>query len=251
MSEILGERGSRKQQSGIGTGGIPVPETDEAVGMERTEAEVEAVGIEHLVPADVLERYWRCVDKGAPNGCWQWRGASAPNGYGAFTWYGYLRIRPSGTSVLRAHRFAYELRHGFIADRRVLACHRCDNRRCVNPDHIFLGSARDNALDATAKGRVPRGAQSRRSKLTEAEVEEIRALALVGVRRGALGALYGISERTVPNILDGSTWRHVTGRPPLAALVRAYVRATASKITLAELVETARACGIEVSSWAA
>lgn len=80
-----------------------------------------------------------------PDGCWEWMGARTPLGYGQLS-------AGHGRPPLYAHRIAYELRHGPIPSRRFI-CHRCDNPPCVNPAHLFLGDARANHADMTAKGR--------------------------------------------------------------------------------------------------
>lgn len=103
-------------------------------------------------PADI--RFWRFVQKG--DGCWEWQGCTMGEaGYGLF--------HKDGRSVL-AHRFAYELVRGAIPD-GLWVLHKCDNRRCVNPDHLFLGDRADNMRDAHQKGRIDMNKVSRAGRL--------------------------------------------------------------------------------------
>lgn len=88
------------------------------------------------------ERFWSHVDK-SDSGCWQWRELVRGLKYGRF------RV---GNTIWRAHRFSYQLAFGPIPN-GLFVCHRCDNARCVRPDHLFLGTHTDNMRDAQAKGR--------------------------------------------------------------------------------------------------
>lgn len=144
------------------------------------------------------ERLMRLVDK--TDKCWLWRGGLSPKGYGT--------IRIKGKPY-RAHRLSYELFKGSPKDMKVL--HTCDVPRCVNPAHLWLGTDTENIADRDAKGRAAKGETCHLSKLTEAEVLEIRAMKErePGLTYARIGARFGIVAGTVHQIIRRKTWRHV------------------------------------------
>lgn len=149
------------------------------------------------------------LDKSAgPDGCWVWT-ASTINGYGQ------IGIQRDGRATNNlAHRVAYELANDVdLTDECVL--HRCDNRPCCNPAHLFLGDRDDNAKDMVAKGRqrngiVP-GERHGMSKMTDATVIELRRMyALREASQSELARRFGIKQSTVWAIIHRRTWHHVT-----------------------------------------
>jgi hypothetical protein len=134
-----------------------------------------------------------------PNsGCWLWLGATNPSGYGHFTSRGTLRL---------AHRAAFEVHIGPIPS-GVCVCHRCDTRACINPDHLFLGSAADNSHDALKKGRLKthRGVEHPRAALTDDDVRQIR---LDSRTLTEIGNDYGVHHTTVMRVKTRKRWAHV------------------------------------------
>jgi len=141
--------------------------------------------------SNFMERFWSKVDKSS-EGCWTWMGAHKPSGYGNVT-YCY--------KVYSAHRMAYELTFGSIPHGQFVL-HHCDNPRCVNPSHLFLGTTVDNARDMLAKGREGN------SKLDFAKATEIRRLySLGGIFQKELADLFGVHYSTISNIVKHKVWR--------------------------------------------
>ena len=138
------------------------------------------------------------IDSKYPTECWLWTGSKNDRGYGT-VWSTKL-----DTSIY-AHRVAYTLTYKH--PRRQCVLHKCDNRLCVRPDHLFLGSRRDNAADMDAKHRRVSVNKERhgRAKLSLREVEEIRAKhGLVGYT--LLAREYGVSRAAIRNIIKRKVW---------------------------------------------
>ncbi len=135
--------------------------------------------------------------------CWNWIASCTRHGYGQFNGRALLGRK----TQIPAHRAAWMLHKGFVSS-DVLVCHRCDNRKCVNPDHLFLGTHKDNIADRDRKGRRNVGAAA---VLTEFDVRQLRKQhAAGGVSYNKLAARYGVTHRTVILAVTGRTWAHVT-----------------------------------------
>ena len=154
-----------------------------------------------MIPTKLIKLFWSKVNKSDPEGCWDWKASKFPSGYGAFGAshnHGYSQ---------RAHRFAWELFFEPIPP-GWLVLHKCDNRGCVNPNHLFLGNTQQNTLDRDYKGRgnAPKGSNNGLSKLTETQVEHIRK-----DQRSthAIGKDYGVSHMTISRIKRRKTWGHL------------------------------------------
>lgn len=149
----------------------------------------------------VDEYFWAHVQKS--DGCWTWTGTVfADSRYGRVT----SRIAPS----CLAHRVSYILHHGEIpAD--MCVCHTCDNTRCVNPEHLFLGTSAENTADRERKGRGAKGVRNGGGvKLDDAKVREMRALhAAGGITYAELGRRYRVSDVTAQYVIERRIWKHV------------------------------------------
>ncbi len=147
--------------------------------------------------AEDIERFWAQVDKSGL--CWLWTGGLTEKGYGRAWFQGKKR---------RAHRLAYFLTNGRIPTGLNIN-HHCDVRNCVNPEHLWVGTQKENMQDAWAKGRGVfvhhSGEDHPSAKLTDAEVAEIRVLKTAGgMTQRQISKIYNVSEQLISNILTGS-----------------------------------------------
>lgn len=153
----------------------------------------------------IKERFFAKITKG-PN-CWEWNGFKRL-GYGViFETVGPLKRQRK----ILAHRYSYEIHKGLF-DKKSCVLHRCDNRACVNPEHLFLGTRGDNNKDRSEKGRSANGNHLPFSKVNPEIVRQIRAEYKPGVRgfgQRALSKKFGIHQDTIRQIALGITWRHV------------------------------------------
>lgn len=132
--------------------------------------------------------------------CWIWRGPFYQSGYGGFS---------VGSNSYYAHRFAWELEHGRAPVDGEQVRHTCDNRRCVNPAHLVIGSFSDNMQDAIDRDRFAHSERHWNAKLTQADVLEIRALARSGLTHNSIAERYGRCRSSITNIVNRRQWRHV------------------------------------------
>lgn len=135
------------------------------------------------------------------SGCWIWLGAKCAQGYGNM-W--------SGSRYEKAHRVSYRLLVGSIPG-GMFVCHSCDRPSCINPEHLWLGTARDNIADAISKGRYRNGSahgeRNGSAKLSADEVREIRETPKKYGSGRVLAARFGVTESTICEIRSGRSWR--------------------------------------------
>jgi hypothetical protein len=147
-----------------------------------------------------MERFWKKVKRSTPDRCWLWTAATDDNGYGAFKINGHKR---------GAHVIAYELCVGVVPSNHVVM-HSCDNRCCVNPAHLETGTQLDNIRDMDLKGRRAVGSAAGAAKLTEEIVPQIRLrFEKEDISKRQLAREYGIHEKTMRDLLNRRTWKHV------------------------------------------
>src|SRR5574340_735548 len=189
------------------------------------------------------DRFWSKVDKSGE--CWTWKGAHGPSGHGQF------RIEGKYGKCRGAHRVAWLLTYGVLPPDNMEVMHACDNPACVRPDHLSLGTHRENMADMVSKGRqavsgaavqrgdlhwthrhpelvrrgdrhharqnpscMARGERAGTSKLTAEQVNEMRRrYAAGGISFRAIGAEYGVVASTACSIVQVRTWRHVCSEP--------------------------------------
>lgn len=156
-------------------------------------------------------RFYSKIRPGAPDECHEWTASCSIGGYGRFG-------TAPGTMVY-AHRVAYMLHHHVELPPRdpyskTFVLHTCDNPKCCNPAHLYLGTAQNNTNDMKRRGRSLIGEASGSAILSEDDVRSIRAFYAVKANRGALGReylsqRYGISFNSIGDITGGRSWKHV------------------------------------------
>lgn len=153
----------------------------------------------------VIQRFWDKVKKESENECWEWIGAINSTGRGIFNY--------PGMKNGKAHRVSWIIHYGDIPN-NLCVLHHCDNGKCVNPNHLFLGTKGDNNTDRKQKGRSNplRGENDPKSKLTEENVRDIRKLYIPDSKefnQFKLADMFGVSRSTILAILRGDNWKHV------------------------------------------
>ncbi len=141
-------------------------------------------------------RFWKFVDK--TDTCWLWTGCVQR--YGQFA--------PHQSRAIKAHRFSWIIHYGQIPE-GMHVLHRCDNPPCVNPEHLFLGTHKDNMADMVSKGRQTLGEDNPSAKLKGVDVRAIRNRCKEGFSGKQLSEVFRVSRSTIYAIKNRHIWKHI------------------------------------------
>jgi hypothetical protein len=151
-----------------------------------------------MITRSAQDRFWEKVIKS--DGCWEWTSATWGSGYGFF-WVGGVKRNEY------AHRLSWEWANWQPVPEGMVVMHSCDNKKCVNPAHLSIGTNQDNKADSVRKRRHAFGERNGGGgKLTRSDADAIRASKGV-LRRKELATRYGVHEGTIKSIWSGRTWR--------------------------------------------
>lgn len=148
---------------------------------------------------EFIARFEAKLDKSGA--CWIWTASVAGKGYGQMKLPGQRKQEYS-------HRIAYLLYKGLIPE-GIQVCHTCDTPRCCNPDHLFLGTAKENLQDMKTKNRHLAGAKNAQAKLTDDQVRQIRVMLAANIPQHRIAAVFGVQQMAISRINTGERWAHI------------------------------------------
>ncbi len=146
------------------------------------------------------DRFMKFVIKNNESGCWLWSGGKSRG-------YGHFSVGPKGSPGKSAHRVSYELFKGRIPDNLIIR-HKCRNK-CVNPDHLELGTYKDNADDRIRDGVTYKGIKNPACKYTEEQIKDIRRRYAEGESQTSISKSLGIRQGHISDICLRKVWKHI------------------------------------------
>lgn len=147
--------------------------------------------------SNIKRRFYSKINK--TNTCWHWTGSKIKGGYGHFYKDGKNK---------KTHRVAYELEYGPFPENKIV-CHHCDKRDCVRPDHLFLGTHKDNMVDMVKKGRSLKGEKHPNAKLSDSEATKVISLYKErNLTQKEIGKIFNVSEGCIYSVLNNN-WLHI------------------------------------------
>lgn len=158
-------------------------------------------GEPQVITEELKQRLFSRLEVDSLTGCWNWTGPKIGKGYGM------IRV-PWTRTPGYIHRLSWMIANGDIPE-GMQVCHKCDNRICARPDHLFLGTCGDNLQDMKGKGRHLYGERNTEAKLTEEQVLQIHALGKTGLSQAKIAARFGVGQMTISRILRGERWNHI------------------------------------------
>ena len=148
-----------------------------------------------------IARFWSKVKIGSPDECWEWQACTFNKSYGL------LQLKNGAT---QAHRISWTIEFGVIQE-DMCVCHKCDNTKCVNPDHLFLGTVAENNQDRAKKGRSgdSSGEKNPGAKLKKEDVLEIRILLSQKISQRKIAKKFGVGKTAIARIFQGTHWKGI------------------------------------------
>ena len=150
-----------------------------------------------------VERFLSKIEK--TDSCWIWRGTRFDAGYGLFH---HGRVKGVKRVIESAHRLSWQMFRGKIGG-SLHVLHKCNNRPCVNPDHLYLGRPKENIRDEIESGTFIFGTKHPLSKLTEADVPRIVSLSKSGISQRKIATMFGVNQALIWRIIHRVSWPHV------------------------------------------
>jgi len=159
------------------------------------------------IPKHVVEKFFSQLKRNYETKCIEWKGNKSPNGYGQISWW-----RKRKCYNITTHRLSKLIEIGWIPD-GYYVLHKCHNKICVNPDHLYIGTAKHNINDSIKVGTHPclniKGENHGQSLLTEKEVMEIIELIKSGKQQREIAIRYKVNPSTIGDIKQNRTWKHI------------------------------------------